>query len=97
MYEVGLGGPGNLLVCIGRPSELVQFATEHEVDQTDRPRWQHVGVDGVLKQFRGIPYQTISKRIEASEHGFFRPVFLLLKHNESEASQRAQRNNHHLR
>lgn len=48
-----------------------------------------LAVDGVLKEFRGFPYQTISKRIVDSEHGFFRPVFSLLKSNETVASERA--------
>lgn len=47
-----------------------------------------LAVEGIVKQFRGFPYQTISKRIADSEHGFFRPVFSLLKRNEAEASER---------
>jgi hypothetical protein len=47
-----------------------------------------LALDGVFKQFRGFPYQTISKRIADSEHGFFSPVFSLLKHNEKQASER---------
>lgn len=49
-----------------------------------------LAVDGVLKEFRGFPYQTISKRIADWEHGFFRPVFSLLKRSEEEASQRGR-------
>ena len=48
-----------------------------------------LAIDGVLKEFRAFPYQTISKRIAASEYGFFKPVFSLIKHNESEASKRS--------
>jgi hypothetical protein len=47
-----------------------------------------LAVEGVVKQFRGFPFQSISKRIADSEHGFFRPVFSLLKRNENEASER---------
>ena len=48
-----------------------------------------LAVEGVLKGFRGFPYQTISKRIPDSEYGFFKPVFALLKSNEAEASERS--------
>lgn len=47
-----------------------------------------LAVDGVQGVFRGFPYQTISKRIRASECGFFRPVFILLKHHSDEARSR---------
>jgi hypothetical protein len=50
---------------------------------------QTLAVDGTLREFRGFPYQTIAKRIADSEHGFFRPVFALLKRNEKEASARS--------
>jgi hypothetical protein len=48
-----------------------------------------LAVEGVVKTFRAFPYQMISKRIAASEYGFFVPVFTLIKHNEAEAPARS--------
>jgi hypothetical protein len=47
-----------------------------------------VAIEGIDREFRGFPYQTISKRIKDSEHGFFRPVFVFLKHQSGEARSR---------
>lgn len=41
-------------------------------------------VDGVFKKFRGFPYQTISKRIADSEHGFFSRCSRYSKNHEKE-------------
>jgi hypothetical protein len=48
-----------------------------------------LAIEGIAKVFRGFPYQTISKRIHDSEHGFFIPVFNMLQHNSREADDRA--------
>jgi hypothetical protein len=48
-----------------------------------------LAIEGITKEFRGFPYQTISKRIRDSEYGFFLPVFNMLQHNSVKASHRA--------
>jgi hypothetical protein len=45
-------------------------------------------VEGVEREFRGFPFQTITKRIADSEYGFFVPVFALLANNAAEARLR---------
>jgi hypothetical protein len=47
-----------------------------------------LAVEGVDRQFRGFPFQTISKRIADSEYGFFVPVFALMASNSGEAPAR---------
>jgi hypothetical protein len=37
-----------------------------------------LAIEGVDLEFRGFPFQTISKRIADSEYGFFVPVFALM-------------------
>ena len=49
-----------------------------------------LAVDGALKEFRAFPFQIISKRIAASEYGFFKPIFALIKQYEAEASTRSR-------
>jgi hypothetical protein len=48
-----------------------------------------LAVDGIDREFRGFPFQTISKRIEDREYGFFTPVFALLAANSEKASLRS--------
>lgn len=48
-----------------------------------------LAVEGVEREFRAFPYQAIVKRIKDSEHGFFRPVFVFIKHQSQEARSRA--------
>jgi hypothetical protein len=50
-----------------------------------------LAVEGVNREFRGFPFQTISKRIADSEHGFFVPVFALIAKNSTEARLRVGR------
>jgi len=47
-----------------------------------------LAVEGVDREFRGFPFQTISKRIADSEYGFFVPVFALMARNSDEADVR---------
>ena len=47
-----------------------------------------LAIEGIAKEFRGFPYQTIEKRIRDAEHGFFLPVFNLLRHNSTEGRDR---------
>ena len=47
-----------------------------------------LAVEGVDREFRGSPFQTISKRIADSEYGFFVPVFALMASNSDEADVR---------
>ncbi len=47
-----------------------------------------LAVEGVDREFRGFPFQTISKRIADSEYGFFVPVFALMASNSDEARSR---------
>jgi hypothetical protein len=49
-----------------------------------------LAVDGIEKEFRAFPYQTIMKRITASEYGFFRPVFTMIKSYAEGAQSRAK-------
>jgi hypothetical protein len=60
----------------------------HWIKLTDRDG-STLAIEGITKAFRGFPYQTISKRIRDSEHGFFVPVFNMLQHNSEKASHRA--------
>ena len=47
-----------------------------------------LAVEGVDCEFRGFPFQTISKRITDSEYGFFVTVFALMASNSDEARLR---------
>jgi hypothetical protein len=47
-----------------------------------------LAIEGVEREFRGFPFQTISKRIADSEYGFFVPVFALLQDNSTKANWR---------
>jgi hypothetical protein len=47
-----------------------------------------LAIEGVEREFRGFPFQTITKRIADSEYGFFVPVFAFLKKNSEEARSR---------
>jgi hypothetical protein len=47
-----------------------------------------LAIEGVDREFRGFPFQTITKRIADSEYGFFVPVFALLAGNSEEARSR---------
>lgn len=50
-------------------------------------RWVHItgqfgeaiAIQGRFKDFRGYPYHSISKRIDAEEHGFFKPIYISLQ------------------
>lgn len=50
-----------------------------------------LAIEGIESEFRGFPYQTVSKRIADSEHGFLKPIFVLLKHQSAEARPRFAR------
>lgn len=45
-------------------------------------------IDGVAREFRGFPFETIRKRIDAAEAGFFRSVYTVLEHQAGEARLR---------
>jgi hypothetical protein len=47
-----------------------------------------LAVEGVEREFRGFPFQTITKRIADSEYGFFVPVFAFIAQNAAEARLR---------
>jgi hypothetical protein len=47
-----------------------------------------LAIEGVEREFRGFPFQTISKRIADSEHGFFVPVFALMADNSAKGTWR---------
>lgn len=47
-----------------------------------------LAIEGIEREFRGFPYQSISKRIKDSEHGFFRSVFIALSRMSEEARHR---------
>jgi len=38
-----------------------------------------VAIQGITKDFRGFPYNAISKRIPVGEHGFFKPIYISLQ------------------
>lgn len=45
-------------------------------------------IDGVEREFRGFPFETIRKRLDGSEAGFFRGVFTALEHQAGKARLR---------
>lgn len=47
-----------------------------------------LAIEGVTREFRSFPYQSIVKRIKDSEHGFFRPIFRSLHQNSTDAKIR---------
>lgn len=49
---------------------------------------QALGIVGVEKNFKGFPHFTVRKRIPVQEHGFFEPVFQLLKKQSEQAAER---------
>lgn len=57
------------------------------IELTD-PDGTTLAVEGVEREFRAFPYQTIAKRIPTSEHGFFCPIFVVLKRQSQEARTR---------
>jgi len=40
-----------------------------------------VALQGIERDVRGFPFHTIAQRILRAEHGFFLPIYLLLKHS----------------
>ena len=48
-----------------------------------------LAIEGVEKSFRGFPFQSITKRINDSECGFFRPLFSLLRQHSIDAPSRS--------
>ena len=38
-----------------------------------------IAIQGIAKDFRGFPYNAISKRIPVREHGFFKPIYISLQ------------------
>jgi len=50
-----------------------------------------LAVEGIDREFRGFPFQTITKRIAESEYGFFKPVFAVLSDNSTKARLRSVR------
>lgn len=38
-----------------------------------------IAIQGLSKDFRGFPFETVSKRIDIGEHGFFKPVYITLQ------------------
>jgi len=51
-----------------------------------------LAVEGVNREFRGFPFQTISKRITDSECGFFVPVFALMADSATKGNWRLRPN-----
>ena len=47
-----------------------------------------LAIEGIRKEFRGFPYQSIVKRIRNAEHGFFRPIFSCLRQQAADARPR---------
>jgi hypothetical protein len=47
-----------------------------------------LAIEGVDREFRGFPFQAISKRITASEYGFFVPIFALMADNSAKGRRR---------
>jgi hypothetical protein len=47
-----------------------------------------IAIDGIAYQFRGFPYHSVSKRIEAREVGFFHGVYTLMQDMARESTPR---------
>jgi len=49
-----------------------------------------LAVEGIAIEFRGFPFQSISKRIRDAENFFFQSIFLLMRKNSVEGNERAR-------
>lgn len=49
-----------------------------------------LAIDGIAKEFRAFPFQSIVKRIRDSEQGFFEAIFRMLRQNSIDADIRSR-------